>query len=177
MVVVSRFRFTGAAGLAVCLVTLSVLFAAGAAGDDSKQPGGLPPASQATPATPSVDSVLPEASPGERVREGTNFHDRLGSFLPVGGRIVFVTSDGKQRLIALENLCLERVIRVIGDRPAPFQWVVTGTVTEFHGSNYLLVTEATLRSGGMSGTPRQRVAEHGKNTPVTGRVGAGLGSR
>jgi hypothetical protein len=46
----------------------------------------------------------------------------------------------------LENLNLERVASVINENPEQLQWSVSGTITEYRGANYLLVSRATLKS-------------------------------
>jgi hypothetical protein len=123
-----------AAGL---LAAAAVLATASQAADGDARPtapaeiGGLPALPQ--------DNV--------RVREGTQLADRLGHFLTSGGRVVFVTADGKSRLVGLENLNLERIARTIADSPHDLQWEVTGTITEYRGANFLLVDRAVLKSG------------------------------
>ena len=51
-----------------------------------------------------------------------------------------------QRLVALENLALQRVARSLAERSQESQWKVSGMVTEFRGANYILLRRAT-RSG------------------------------
>lgn len=55
---------------------------------------------------------------------------------------MFYSADGKMRLSALPNLNLERVVQAIGDSASEMRWIVSGTLTEFRGSNYLLITRA-----------------------------------
>ena len=85
------------------------------------------------------------AQPEDRIREGTELVDQPGSFRPTGDRIAFFTDVGKGRLVVLENLALERVRRSIEDTPTPPEWIVTGTVTEYRGENFLFVRRAVLR--------------------------------
>ena len=87
---------------------------------------------------------LPTIDGSERVREGTALETH-GSFKLTGDRIMFYTAD-KRRFGTLENLNLERIARMVSDSPDPLQWSVSGTVTEYQGSNYLLVSRAVLKS-------------------------------
>jgi hypothetical protein len=54
---------------------------------------------------------------------------------------MFASSDG-MRYTVLENLGLQRVMRVIRGNPEITRWSVSGLVTEFEGANYLLVSRA-----------------------------------
>lgn len=80
------------------------------------------------------------------LREGAEILEEVGVFLMVENRVVFAAADGNRRLIALENLCLERVARSLADNPSATNWVVSGTATEFRGGNYLLLRRATVVS-------------------------------
>ncbi len=88
----------------------------------------------------------------KHLREGTRLVDRLGHFELQGNGATFVSSDGDIRFQGLENLALERVTRVIADASESIQWSVTGTVTEYRGSNYLLITHAVLKARKLSDT-------------------------
>ena len=77
-------------------------------------------------------------------REGTKIKDEPGRFAMVGNRINFVTSAGMQ-YVCLENLNLERVARIMGTTPDTVEWVISGTVTEYQGSNYLLIERSTRK--------------------------------
>lgn len=79
------------------------------------------------------------------VREGTELVDQFGQFKQSGNRIVFVLAEGNRQLIGLENLNLERVLKVISDNPQSGDWLVTGTVTEYRAINYLLIRRAILK--------------------------------
>ena len=83
---------------------------------------------------------------GSRLREGTEIVDQLGYFRLTGDRVTFFSDDGKYRFVALENLNLERIARVITDNPEQLQWGVTGTITEYRGANLIFVHRAALRS-------------------------------
>jgi hypothetical protein len=58
---------------------------------------------------------------------------------------MFYAADNR-RFTTLENLNLERVARVISDSPDTLEWTVSGTITEFQGANYLLLSRAVLKS-------------------------------
>lgn len=80
------------------------------------------------------------------LREGTEIVDQLGYFRLTGDRVTFFSDDGKYRFVALENLNLERIARVITDNPEQLQWGISGTMTECRGANFIFVRRAALRS-------------------------------
>ena len=91
------------------------------------------------------EDVLSTAGATQRLREGTSV-DMVGTFSATGDRIMFYTSADKSRFGALENLNLERVARVVSDSTEPLEWNVSGTITEYQGANYLLISRAVLKS-------------------------------
>ena len=104
----------------------------------------LPPAPLQQPFRPT--SPIAATASDHAMREGTELVDQLGTFTPAGDRLIFVLSDGKRRLIGLENLNLERISRAMADNPESVTWMITGTVTEYRGVNYLFVRRAMLKS-------------------------------
>ena len=76
-----------------------------------------------------------------RMREGDTIKDVIGEFKVRGDRALFVTADGKQ-FGCLENKILERVVSKVSDSQSQMTWRVAGQVTDYRGSNYLLVTHA-----------------------------------
>jgi hypothetical protein len=78
-----------------------------------------------------------------RMREGMRIEDRNGQFRP-GDRWMFVPADGRERFTVLENLNLERIARLMAERPDVPAWRVSGRVTEFRGANYLLIEHAVM---------------------------------
>jgi hypothetical protein len=94
--------------------------------------------------TPITDSIAGKSK--ERVREGTELRDVLGTFRLTGDRATFCPADGVGKFGGLENQTLERVATVIAADPTPMEWLVTGTVTEFKGNNYILITRAILKT-------------------------------
>ncbi|MHB8899526.1 MAG: hypothetical protein ACYC6Y_12320 [Thermoguttaceae bacterium] len=87
---------------------------------------------------------LGKASETERLREGTELLDARGSFRLVDDRVVFLRTEGDSRYIGLENLNLERIVSEISNNPTQLEWSVVGTITEYRGSNYLMVRRAIL---------------------------------
>ncbi len=74
-----------------------------------------------------------------RLREGTALEAITGTLRPAGERYVFFSEDGKHRLVVLENLALERLLRVQSAYAGNVFWKVWGTVTEFRGQNFLFL--------------------------------------
>ena len=77
-----------------------------------------------------------------RLREGARAADVVGRFEVAGDRVSFVAADSTGSWRVLENLALERIGRVLAENRASPQWTVSGTITEYNGANYLLVTKA-----------------------------------
>lgn len=94
----------------------------------------------ATDGPPSVERQVPIV-----LREGTELVEILGEFKASGNRETFVTSEGAA-YHCLENLNLERVMRIIGGNPNSASWLVSGVITEYQGTNYLLVNRAIRRT-------------------------------
>jgi len=80
-------------------------------------------------------------------REGTQLRDRRGRFEAAGAAADFVDDDG-MRFGGLKNLNLQRVSQVLRNSRSSdnLEWTVSGTVTEFGGRNYLLITRVVRRS-------------------------------
>ena len=89
-----------------------------------------------------------------RLREGTMITDELGHFVEDGDGAKFVTKKGIQ-FGGLQNLNLERVVRLLkgADEPENIWWSVSGTVTEFDGRNYLLISRAVYKSASTPAAP------------------------
>jgi hypothetical protein len=114
--------------------------------------------------------------------------DQLGFFQPSGDRLVFVTRPANGRFVVLENLNLQRIVQILTERPQGVPWKVTGIVTEFRGTNFLLIHRANLsgsplldtRPGGpmMRGRASDPTTPAGPETPPVG-VGpqSGRGSK
>jgi hypothetical protein len=115
------------------------------------------PAAAPVPASPA--DAQPEKVT-QRIREGTPLDDALGHFKMTGDRAMFYLNDDSAKYSCLENLNLERVTNQLADNPDVLEWAVSGTLTEYRGSNYLLLTRAILKSKPIN---RQRL----KRSPTT----------
>jgi hypothetical protein len=82
----------------------------------------------------------------QRLREGTALVDVPGHFKLTGDRATFFPTGSDAHYTGLENLNLERIATAISDIPEQIPWLVSGTVTEYRGTNYLLVTKAILQN-------------------------------
>lgn len=101
-----------------------------------------------------IDAALKDSSEVtvRRLREGTVLSQQLGEFNEQAGRIAFQLKDQETELVVLENLALERVWKMLR-RARGRSWVVSGTVTEYRGENYLLLERAVLRARGVEAPP------------------------
>jgi hypothetical protein len=88
------------------------------------------------------------AKPAERLREGSKLADVAGTFQFSGDRVAFSPDGSSDSLRVLENLALERVGRLLTEGRSARSWVVSGVITEFRGSNYLLLTKAVVKLEG-----------------------------
>jgi hypothetical protein len=82
-----------------------------------------------------------------RLREGTRLKDVAGRFRQSGDSLTFI--DGETREITgLPNLNLERILRMLKtvEEPESITWSVSGTITEFSGHNYLLISRAVYKA-------------------------------
>ncbi|HTU26218.1 MAG TPA: hypothetical protein VMF30_12510 [Pirellulales bacterium] len=104
--------------------------------------------------TNALAPTAPAHNASQRQREGTNLVDVPGHFKLTGDRATFFPTTGETHFIGLENQNLERIAATIGDIPDQLNWLVSGTITEYRGANYLLVTKAILRDS-PSATNRQ----------------------
>jgi hypothetical protein len=95
------------------------------------------------PAGPAASAAPGKAA--ERLREGTRLTDEVGAFQFVGDRVAFSPGGNKDSYRVLENLALERISRALSESRGQRQWVVSGVITEFRGTNYLLVTKAIIQ--------------------------------
>lgn len=149
-----RLRYAGLLLIAATVVTLR----SQAQGPDGPSAiGGRRVA--ATPRVATVPSTVAPASEGNipsttRLREGTRLTDRMGHFRQNGDALTFVDEDGRE-LGGLPNLSLERIIRMLKavEEPESVKWSVSGTVTEFSGRNFLLVSRAVYKAALLPPTP------------------------
>jgi len=78
-------------------------------------------------------------------REGTRLIDQPGQFKITGDRVSFTSSDGSLHFDCLENLCAQRIARTVTDSPETLLWSVNGELTEYRGTNFLLLSQAILK--------------------------------
>jgi len=139
------------------LVALTLLMAASLAGAQNREPAGsvanvptnLPAASPATGDPPQNAPLTAAggAKPAERLRENTRLADIAGVFQSVGNDSVsFSPAGSRDSYRLLENLALERIIRTLDENRGSRPGTASGIITEFRGTNYLLVTKAIFPS-------------------------------
>lgn len=110
------------------------------------------PASQAVePSGPRVVPA-PKLPPSQtdpsahRRREGEQLDQLVGSFQSAEGKMLFVAADGRERFTVLANQNLERVERTLADGHERSLWKISGTITEYRGANYLLISRALRKN-------------------------------
>lgn len=86
-----------------------------------------------------------DEAPTNRIREGTTIQAATGWFKRSGDRIEFQPTGENVKFVVLENLALERVAAEL-EGEVTLVWQIDGTITEFHGRNYLLVDRAFVKS-------------------------------
>ncbi|PQO25313.1 hypothetical protein C5Y96_25785 [Blastopirellula marina] len=79
-----------------------------------------------------------------RLREGAEIVDSKGTFEWIGDRLSFVPENEKMVLKILENRMMERVVQAQESSTGELVWLVSGTVTEFRGGNFLLIKHVVL---------------------------------
>lgn len=82
-----------------------------------------------------------------RLREGTQLRDVTGRFRQRGESLLFI-DDKNREISGLPNLNMERILRMLKtvEEPESIAWSVSGTITEFAGENYLLISRAVYKS-------------------------------
>jgi hypothetical protein len=121
------------------------------------QDGHTPGAGAARTVLPGGPAASPRRSDEEklteRMREGTRVIDVVGSFQTAGDRISFHPDGKGESYRVLENLALQRVDEYLGANRGTPTWTVSGVMTEFRGSNFLLVQKAVVRTLGDGPAP------------------------
>jgi hypothetical protein len=99
----------------------------------------------------------------KRLREGTRLIDVEGRFDSNGDRWAFQLAASDESYKVLENLALERIHHVLEETRASdkLQWIISGTVTEFAGANYLLVSKAVIKPQTEAAAP-----DRGSSSPM-----------
>jgi hypothetical protein len=86
------------------------------------------------------------AKSNERLREGTKLVDVTGTFQSAGGdSISFSRDGGRESFRVLENQALQRVGQTIETNPNAKRWVISGVITEYRSTNYLLLTKVVVQ--------------------------------
>ena len=82
-----------------------------------------------------------------RLREGTRLRDVTGRFRQSGDSLTFIDADDRE-ISGLPNLNLERILRMLKtvEEPESISWSVSGSITEFSGRNYLLISRAVYKA-------------------------------
>ena len=91
---------------------------------------------------------LADVKQEKRLREGTVLNDVVGEFQLTGDRITFFPSESKNAVRCLENLSLERILQYTKEQNDQKMWIVSGTITEYRDSNYLLIRRAIVKGSG-----------------------------
>lgn len=86
-----------------------------------------------------------DAAKTRRYREGTVVNQSVGVIYSLGDRFMFKVDETEEQFRLLENLALERVAGAIQDAEEEKTWIISGVVTEFKGTNWLLVTRAIAK--------------------------------
>ena len=135
-----------ATAAAVCLAWSSLAWLTG-------QPRGRPPNRANRAFAPRSTRSHATTPTSQRQREGTALVDVPGYFKLTGDRATFFPAGSDAHYMGLENLNLERIATAISDIPEQIPWIVSGTITEYRGANYLLVTKAILQNVPASSRP------------------------
>ncbi|MBM3964497.1 MAG: hypothetical protein FJ308_05435 [Planctomycetes bacterium] len=91
------------------------------------------------------DTPPTQPAPKERalLREGSTIVEAKGKFRVVKDRLIFREDGSTRTFVCLENQMLQRVASYLSDEDRRLVWVVTGRITEYESSNYLLIEKAT----------------------------------
>ena len=139
---------------AVVTLAASSALALGAVSLTAEEARPLFSQSSATPVpapvadTPSRDAAQVDAEQAKlRLREGTRLRDVIGHFRQNGEILIFIDSE-KREIGGLPNLNLERISRMLKtvEEPESIAWSITGTITEFSGKNFLLISRAVYKA-------------------------------
>ncbi len=133
--------------LVVIGVPIAVIALSG--GSPAPRPTSIPQSASVgeTQVPPIRTALASSVGTGDRLREGAKITGEMGTFDIQGDRATFIATSSKRKLACLENLALERVSQIVTDnQPNQVEWQINGTITEFRDTNYLLLTEAVLKT-------------------------------
>jgi hypothetical protein len=93
-----------------------------------------------------------------RLREGTRLRDVTGRFRQSGDSLTFIDAESRE-INGLPNLNLERILRMLKtvEEPESITWSVSGSITEFSGRNYLLISRAVYKAAAPPPAPESLV--------------------
>jgi hypothetical protein len=120
---------------------------------DEKPAAGKPavtPADQPSTAHDHSDAKgEPAKTDAVKTREGGEWKGQRGRFTLIGDRVSFTPSDRQINVMVLENLNLERIVRTIEESRTvsdadQLEWTIDGVLTEYRGSNFLLLHRSVL---------------------------------
>ncbi|HBT76838.1 MAG TPA: hypothetical protein DEB39_07900 [Planctomycetaceae bacterium] len=143
-----------------CLVFL-LLFSMATAQREPVNPGAD------TPTTLPVVSEKTEVK-RKKIREGATVQGQIAVFRQIGNRVSVFISPGNERYTCLENLCLERVLRVLRENTDQVFWKIDGQFTEFQGENFFLLRRAVLSPTGSATGSKTDSATGSAIKPETG---------
>jgi len=115
-----------------------VLAAWGQTDRNTNRPGTRLPTSN-TVQTPEKKTVAKK-----RIREGTAFKNKRCLFRVAGNRVSLFSEDESERYLCLENLNLERIMKVVQENPTQQIWNVDGYYTEYREENFVIIQRAVL---------------------------------
>jgi hypothetical protein len=146
-----------------------------AASPGADQSGRQPAVGTAPANTAAPGDLHTVDKPKLRHREGTPVVNRRGRIERRGERFVFLGVEPAVQWMVLENLALERILRVIeAEESDDVEWTVDGFVTEFRGINYLLLRRTVVRSAGERAAPRRLEPLPPDSTTLRGGGPAGV---
>jgi hypothetical protein len=90
-------------------------------------------------------SAATSSAPTEQLLREGQAVEISGKLELAGDRALLYPENGGPALRVLENLALERITRILSESRGQRDWLVTGTITEYRGSNYLLISKAVQR--------------------------------
>jgi len=76
------------------------------------------------------------------LREGSEVVRALAKCRASGDKLVLEFRETGRMMAALENLAAQRVLKAVVEDPSNVEWIVSGSVTEFNGRNYLYLKQA-----------------------------------
>ena len=85
------------------------------------------------------ETTATQAPETKLLREGTRLESRIAECRSSGDRMSVLLQDDGRVLNTLENLASQRILKAVMDDPGDNKWVISGTVTEFQGHNFLLL--------------------------------------